>query len=400
MKVAAQENWFRTTPLALASGVVWGRDPTASPLPAAPLGLTTRAALENAMVRALHRPPCVVSFSGGRDSSAVLALATHVARREGLPMPIPVSIRFSSCDSADEDSWQELVIRHLGISDWTRLVFDDELDNLGPYARAVLERHGLLWPANLHSQLPVAEQAPGGTLLTGFGGDELFTPSPAWRRVNQVLARQVPWVPRDLLRIAVAHGPAPLRRIPMRRWLADDPPRPWLRPEAERQLARIMVREVAAVPIRWDTGMDAGWWRLRYRRVVEVGLNLIGDMHDVLVGHPLTDVVVVAAMARQGGRLGYPTRMAAMQELVGDLLPKQVIARTSKAVLTGAFWNRHSIDFSAAWDRTGVDPEIVDVDVLHRMWTAANELPDGRTYSLLQSAWLAARPLSATERTA
>jgi asparagine synthase (glutamine-hydrolysing) len=83
MKVAAPDDWFRTTPLALASGVVWGRDPAASPLPPAPPGVTVRAALEAVMVRALHRPPCVVSFSGGRDSSAVLALATHVARREG-----------------------------------------------------------------------------------------------------------------------------------------------------------------------------------------------------------------------------------------------------------------------------------------------------------------------------
>jgi hypothetical protein len=146
--------------------------------------------------------------------------------------------------------------------------------------------------------------------------------------------------------------------------------------------------------------MDVGWWRLRYRCLVNAGLKLIGGMHDVSVYHPLTDAVVVATMAREGGRLGYPTRTVAMQELVGDLLPEQVTARASKAILTGAFWNRHSTDFSAGWDRTGIDPEIVDVEVLQRMWTAAEELPDGRTYSLLQSAWLAARPLSASEQTA
>jgi hypothetical protein len=390
-------DWFRTTPLALASGMVWGRDPAALPLPAAPPGLTARAALEAAMVRALHRPPCVVSFSGGRDSSALLALATHVARREGLPLPIPISLRFPGCEAADEDSWQELVVRHLGISDWIKLVMADELDNLGPYARAVLERHGVLWPSNAHSQLPIAEQAPGGTLLTGFGGDELFTISPVWRRINQVLAGQVPWVPRDALRLAAAYGPAPLRRAVVRRWLADAPPCPWLHSDAQRELAMIAVQDVVAVPVRWDVGMDTGWWRLRYRSIAEASIACIAGMHDVAVCHPLTDSFVVSAIAREGGRVGFPSRTAAMQHIVGDLLPEQVTARTSKAALTGAFWNRYSTAFAASWDRTGVDPEIVDVEVLHRMWTAAEHPPDARTFPLLQSSWLASRPLADTE---
>lgn len=41
--------------------------------------------------------------------------------------------------------WQELVIRHLAVSDWTRLVSDDELDIVGPYVCRVLAQHGLLW---------------------------------------------------------------------------------------------------------------------------------------------------------------------------------------------------------------------------------------------------------------
>jgi asparagine synthase (glutamine-hydrolysing) len=61
------------TPLELVSGMVRGIDPTTTPLPAAPPGLTTKAALEEVVRRALQRPPCVVSFSDGRDSSAILA---------------------------------------------------------------------------------------------------------------------------------------------------------------------------------------------------------------------------------------------------------------------------------------------------------------------------------------
>jgi hypothetical protein len=51
-------------------------------------GATARGVLEELISPALERPPCVIGFSGGRDSSSLLALATHLARREGLPMPV------------------------------------------------------------------------------------------------------------------------------------------------------------------------------------------------------------------------------------------------------------------------------------------------------------------------
>jgi hypothetical protein len=159
----------------------------------------------------------------------------------------------------------------------------------------------------------------------------------------------------------------------------------------------IAVQDVVAVPVRWDVGMDTGWWRLRYRSIAEASIACIAGMHDVAVCHPLTDSFVVSAIAREGGRVGFPSRTAAMQHIVGDLLPEQVTARTSKAALTGAFWNRYSTAFAASWERTGVDPEIVDVEVLHRMWTAAEHPPDARTFPLLQSSWLASRPLADTE---
>src|SRR5579884_3063930 len=77
-----------------------GRDEGAEALPRpAPGGLY--AALESVLVAALSRPPCAVSFSGGRDSSAVLALATDAARRHGLELPVPVTMRFPSVTAAE-----------------------------------------------------------------------------------------------------------------------------------------------------------------------------------------------------------------------------------------------------------------------------------------------------------
>jgi asparagine synthase (glutamine-hydrolysing) len=377
--------------LELACGMVFGTDADTPPLPDAPPGLTARVALENVVLGALLRPPCVVSFSGGRDSSAVLALAAHVARREGLAPPVPVSLRFPRCEDADEDDWQQLLVRHLRLQDWTRLCFEHELDAVGPYAQAVLNQCGVLWPFNTHFHLPIVEQAPGGSLLTGFGGDELLAPGWVWHRVNQVLAGRTRLRRRDLLRIAVAYGPAALRRVALRRRVGEIPEQLWLRPEAQRRVAEVALDDLVAEPVRWDVGVDVAWWRERYRRVGEDSLARVGDMHGVAVRHPLTNGPFLAAVAREAGRAGFGDRTVAMERLFGDLLPIEITARPTKAVFDSAFWNRHAIGFAASWDGAGVDADLVDIDVLRRMWTAPDALPDGRTLSLLQSAWLASQ---------
>ncbi len=61
-----------------------------------------------------------------------------------------------------------------------------------------------------------------------------------------------------------------------------------------------------------------------------------------------------------------------------------------------AYWNRHAMAFAAEWDGSGVDPRLVDVDVLRRMWRDAAR-SDVRTYPLLQAAWLSADVGSAAD---
>jgi hypothetical protein len=58
------------------------------------------AELERAVVCALRRPPCLVSFSGGHDSSLVLAAAVRAAQRERLPAPVPVTWRVRDAPAA------------------------------------------------------------------------------------------------------------------------------------------------------------------------------------------------------------------------------------------------------------------------------------------------------------
>src|SRR5665213_2751106 len=116
---------YRLRGIELASALVFGVDDAIPPLEiAGPERVATpRIALEAILVDALRRPPCVIGFSGGRDSSALLAVAAHLARREGLDPPIAATNVFPGDVQAAESEWQELLVRHAGIADWQRLRF-------------------------------------------------------------------------------------------------------------------------------------------------------------------------------------------------------------------------------------------------------------------------------------
>src|SRR3954451_24469745 len=108
----------------------------------------------------------------------------------------------------------------------------DELDAVGPYARRALAAHGLVWPFNAHFHLPMLEQAAGGTLLTGVGGDELWMSSCA----SPITPR------RRLLQLA----PVPLRReVLIRRVPLEFP---WLHPRARRKARRVAAGGMVTAP--------------------------------------------------------------------------------------------------------------------------------------------------------
>ena len=160
-----------------------------------------------------------MSFSGGRDSSLVLAAAANAARREGLALPVPVTNRFASVAHSHESDWQELLVAKLGLTDWVRLELSDELDVVGELATRGLRRHGLLWPFNAHFHAPLLELASGGSLLTGIGGDELLGSS-RWAHPLAVLSGSVRPRPRDVARLGLMAAPPRLRAA------GAGPPRP------------------------------------------------------------------------------------------------------------------------------------------------------------------------------
>jgi Asparagine synthase len=329
------------------------------------------AALEAAVVEPLRRGPCLVSFSGGRDSSAVLAVATRAARREGLADPIPATIRAPAAPAAEESRWQEMVVAHLGLSDWLRPEFSGELDLVGPVAAAAMRRHGLLWPFNAHFHVPILEAASGGTVLTGIGGDELFRAAATTR--PQRRARS----------IALYLAPRAVRR----RWYgrASVELHPWLTASGERAGRRALAAWEAAEPRRLRPRLRHVR-AARYLRIGTASLDLLARDAGAAVAHPLLDLRVWAAL---GSGPAHRDRTAAMRAVFGPLLPAELLARTDKACFDEVFFHDHSRAFAAGWSGAGVPGALVDAGALRRHWHG--EAPRAQSYTLLQAAWLADR---------
>lgn len=358
------------------------------PLPEVPAE-HARKALERAIAEALQRSPCGVSFSGGRDSSAMLALAMTVSRREGLPPPAAITIRCSDAPGSDESTWQEYVVRETGVADWEIVTVDDELDFVGPLAQRTLHRHGLLAPANTYFHVPILRLLRGGTLITGIDGDVLLggwkwgPDAPRWTGAERLtrsysVQRAFAALPPRL------RGPAAARLL----WRP-----PWTRSDrVARRRFRDFYRDAWDLePKNWRDRVH-WWWQRRYLSLATNALDLLADDVDAVVVNPLLDPSFVAAVANQiDPPLG---RTAWMVRLFADVLPDQVITRRGKAYFDEAMWNRHFRHFVAEWDGTGVDPELVDVEGLRREWT--KPAPHFASALLLHSAWLARRsPASA-----
>lgn len=375
------------TPLEIAASVVFGPDPRIR-LPDRGDATSPREALVETLLPALRRPPCLVSFSGGRDSSALLALAADVAAREGLAKPIPITARFPGLAQTDEDTWQQHVIDHLGLPDWIVRTFDDEVDLVGPVAADLMLRRGLPYPYNLHLQAPLLAEAAGGSFVTGLGGDEVFMPA---ARPLAVIAGYVRPKPRDVLRIAAAVAPRGVRRW----WLArsESLSFPWLQEEANRLLTLAWIDEALCVPLRWDAAL-AEWWRSRYLQLTIATVSRMGADLDVEIHHPFADGTVVAALAAVGGRRGFRSRAAALEALFGDLLPAAIPRRPTKASFDAVLWNKHSQgfvselleqDLDAVLRAAGVGT-VVDSRALRAHWTSPR--PAANSFLLLQACWL------------
>ncbi|MGW4589016.1 asparagine synthase-related protein [Amycolatopsis thermoflava] len=359
----------RLSTLDIAAGRPLGSAPFPLGEPADPV-----LALRNALRPALLREPCVIAFSGGRDSSVLLAVAADLAAREGLAPPIALTFRYPGDPAADESAWQESVIRHVGVGSWVRRDIGEELDLIGPLVQPVLRARGPVYPAALGNTMLLASHAPGGSLVTGNAGDEVL----GGHRLGTLRAvarrRGRGMTAADWARFAVCAAPGFARREVARRSV----PMLWLRPD----LRRVVWREAADRPLRWETSVRTAL----ATRAYEVGFRTRADAaaeYDCELVEPFADPSFVASYAA-----GRPMTRAAGTRLVADgLLPEEVLQRRDKARFNASRFGPRSREFARNWDGSGVDGALVDPDALRAAWLA--DEPPAATAMLLQQAWLA-----------
>ncbi len=322
-----------------------------------------------------------VCFSGGRDSSAVLALAVQVARRRDMSPPIPVTLRFPGHPEADESAWQEMVVRHLGLDEWL-VIERPDVDLLDPEITRLITSWGLFYPSQIGSYLPIVAAAAGGVLLTGEGGDESFG---GWQ--FRAALHPMAWGPRSTAKsVAVAalrRGPAATKQWYRQRTR----PLPWLTPAGRTASVAVLGRRDEVEPISWRGYL--GWaFARRSWNFARHTLDGVGAMSDCRIVHPLAEPTLLGSLIHTWSWRGPADRSDVMEAVVGDLLPTAVVERDDKAILASVFIGDRSRAFIEQWDGSGVDPEWVDPDALRAVW--ARRYPYVGSFNLLHQAWSAA----------
>ena len=367
---------LRPDPLELASGMMLGTDSANPPLPE-PDGRPPREALRDALVRALQAQPCLLQFSGGRDSSCALALAVQVAREEGLQLPIPITYRWPEAPEVDESRWQEMVVRHLGLKEWTRLEFAQEMDYVGPIARRAASKVGVTWPPNGYMLLPALEAAAGGALITGMDGDGLFLWR--WSQAVNLLLRREPLSAPGAKNLLGYLTPSPLARVADGRRTLH--PIPWLREEPRREVLRRWAVQRAAEPKRWNKRIHF-YNSLRYVAALRWGGDSLASTCRTQLLHLFMDPQFLSNLASADGAVGFATRTAAMKSLFEDLLPTAILERADKPVFH-VYWGEHSRRAVDEWQGGDVDPIVVDSEALRQEWES--RYPSFMSAMLLQS---------------
>jgi hypothetical protein len=349
-------------------------------------------ALEEALLPALAAPPLAVSFSGGRDSSLILAAAVSAARRQGLAPPIAITTRFANAPGSVESDWQEKVIRALGVSDWEVLHLHDELDYLGSIATDGLRQFGLQFPPNAHSVIPVARTLGRGTILVGNGGDELLG---SWRWAPRLAALRRPLAdglargPRAVGGVLFGAAPQTVRSRIFRRRVEKElrdgaAGYRWLTPAGRDAVLPGLV-DANDAPVTWTEFIP---WAARRRNLMDgdATIHRLGQAEGVDFLAPLLEPNVLAALAGARRGRGWSDREEAMRDIAGDRLPLEVINRRDKADFVDVFWGPSTRRFAQTWDGSGVSPDYIDREALRQEWCSKS--PDFRSTLLLQSAWL------------
>jgi hypothetical protein len=366
------------TALDLATTSMLGREPR-SPLPRAQADVPLDEVLFDVLEPALASGRCLVSFSGGRESSILLAAATSAARSRGHPDPIPATLRYPIPATTRDAKVQESLVARLGLHDWERVEIQDELEIAGPYSLRALREVGALFPPNAYTMLPLLDLAREGWLVTGGVFADFFLYW-HWAGLASVLARRRRPRRRDAVLLGAALLPGPPRAAVARRRLRR-PPMPWLREDAAREAERRALAEAASVPVRFDQALA----RQRTHRCfggAQRSLDALAAAAGARPLMPLRSDRYVAAVAATGGRFGFGDRAESVRRVGGHLVPEEILRRRDDPTIQGVLFRGRSRALVESWTGGGVDPDVVDPAVLHEVWS--RETVDWRSSALLQ----------------
>jgi asparagine synthetase B (glutamine-hydrolysing) len=386
-----ENDWYPPTAFEIACGWLHGTD--AAAIVTAEAHGHPRDLLRDVLREEVVGGSCVIPFSGGRDSSLVLAVACDVAREAGAQLPTALTYRYPGLASADESEWQHLAIDHLaqrGLRPtWVRRDIDDEFDVVGPLVTPYLAaRRHVLWPPSIAPSIGAAREGLGTTVLTGEYGDEVFGVHRATLLAGTIRRRARGLTRVDARAIASAATPGLLRAGAAR--LGGRAPE-WLNAAGQRRWRRAASRDQLESPLRWDRAVR----HVVAARSATVGgraLRALAAEHGMRDVAPLADPRFIASFASFGGAYGVESRSAAVRLLAGELLPPALIARRSKAYFDGSVYNRHTSALLRGWRSVGQAAEWVDVARLRELWRAGRPTPG--TGSLVQAAWLEHHGLS------
>jgi asparagine synthase (glutamine-hydrolysing) len=276
-----------------------------------------------------------------------------------------VTTRFPAHEPADEREWQEQIVQHLGLRDWVKLDCGEEFHVLGPIARDIVRRHGVVFPPNAYLHTPLFDVAQTGVLLTGLGGDEIVG-GVRWSRTAAVLAREKAPRFRDLRGVGYALTPITFRRVLSRRGLRGISP--WLRPQARREAVRRLAAYWGGEPIPWADRLR--WWlEAPYIQAAQNTLDVLAADHEARTQHPLLDARFVASIARLPFEQRWSTRSSGMRGLFADLLPDEALCRPGKASFAHIFAPGPRLELVQAWNGEGIDEDLVDPAELRRTWS-------------------------------
>jgi hypothetical protein len=370
------------TELDLATGVLLGTRPL-PPLPPAPRDMSLKQVMMDATESGMTDGPFFVAFSGGRDSAAALALTTVTARARGYPDPIPITLRYPGVQGEGDVERQELVVRHLGLSDWERVEVHDELQIVGPIATRVVRRLGVLWPANAFTLVPLLERARGGTLRIAGGSTDFFA-FWRWAPLSDVLAGHRRPTRRDLGLLMATILPVRARAAIARR-RGIPPPMPWLRRDAERRARELITGRSAKVPLRFDRAVHTQFTHRCSEGAIRSMQALADDVGTRIV-QPYFNARCISAIAAAGGARGFGNKARCVEAVLGDLLPAEALQRGDSPVMSRVLFGHYTRDFAERWSGKGLDDSLVSPDALRAIWLG--EEHDWRTSGLMQLAWL------------